>query len=75
MPVLELGKCRLHFEVEGTGAPVVLLHPVGLNSQWWQPLAQVLEGRYRVIRPDARGHGKSSDIVGAIALADFVDDQ
>jgi 3-oxoadipate enol-lactonase len=74
VPILELGNRRLHFEDEGDGDPIILLHPVGLNSDWWKPLAQILHDRYRVIRPDARGHGKSADIAGAITLADFVDD-
>jgi len=47
------------FDVAGSGAPVVLLHPFPVHHEFWSPLAQQLSNRYRLIMPDLRGHGDS----------------
>jgi pimeloyl-ACP methyl ester carboxylesterase len=39
--------------------PLVLLHPGIGDSRIWEPLLPALTGRYRVIRYDARGWGRS----------------
>lgn len=44
----------------GAGAPVLMLHPLALSGDVWDPLARELGPRHRVIAPDARGHGASS---------------
>jgi 3-oxoadipate enol-lactonase len=43
----------------GGGTPVVLLHPGWGNADIWSPLISVLPGRFRVIRYDDRGFGRS----------------
>jgi len=48
------------FDVSGSGAPVILLHPFPVNREFWLPVAQFLSTRYRLIMPDLRGHGDSS---------------
>jgi 3-oxoadipate enol-lactonase len=48
------------FDIAGSGAPVVLLHPFPVNHEFWLPAAQFLSTRYRLIMPDLRGHGDSS---------------
>jgi pimeloyl-ACP methyl ester carboxylesterase len=53
------GDAEIAYEVLGDGPPVVLLHPFPTNHEWWQPAAQNLLQRYRVILPDLRGHGES----------------
>jgi 3-oxoadipate enol-lactonase len=45
--------------VLGDGPPVVLLHPFPVNHEFWLPVAQALETRYRLVLPDLRGHGDS----------------
>lgn len=49
----------LHYEVSGTGAPIVLIHAFSLDRRMWEPQLEALETRYRVIRVDMRGHGLS----------------
>ncbi len=39
--------------------PVVLHHPLATNLGTWDELTAALEAKYRVIRFDARGHGKT----------------
>jgi pimeloyl-ACP methyl ester carboxylesterase len=43
----------------GDGPPLVLLHPGVGDSRIWDPVLAELTARYRVIRYDARGFGRS----------------
>lgn len=43
----------------GDGTPLVLMHPGWGDSTIWDPLLGCLAARYRVIRYDARGYGRS----------------
>jgi 3-oxoadipate enol-lactonase len=49
----------LFYEVSGTGEPIVLIHAFSVDRRMWTPQIAILEGRYRVVRYDLRGHGKS----------------
>jgi len=59
MNQIRSGDAEIAYEVLGSGAPVVLLHPFPAHRELWKPAAQVLLNRYRVILPDLRGHGDS----------------
>ena len=56
----------------GVGLPVVFLHPTPLDSEFWTPVVERLQG-IRAIVPDLRGHGLSElgqDLpVGGFSLA------
>jgi pimeloyl-ACP methyl ester carboxylesterase len=43
----------------GEGAPLVLLHGLGADSQVWRGQLEHLRKTRRVLAPDLRGHGKS----------------
>ncbi|MEV0388840.1 alpha/beta hydrolase [Nonomuraea sp. NPDC050643] len=43
----------------GTGDPVVLLHSTAADSGMWDEQAEALSERFRVIRVDFRGYGRS----------------
>ncbi|MEU8205679.1 alpha/beta hydrolase [Streptosporangium sp. NPDC049046] len=45
----------------GTGRPLVLLHGGFLDHGMWEEQIPFLASRYRVIAPDARGHGRSAN--------------
>jgi len=50
----------LHVEDSGgSGDAIVLAHAIGLDSRMWEDVAPRLASRYRVLRVDTRGHGKS----------------
>jgi 3-oxoadipate enol-lactonase/4-carboxymuconolactone decarboxylase len=56
-------------------APVVLLAgSLGSTLEMWDPQVPALAQRFRVIRYDARGHGRSPVPAGPYALDDLVDD-
>jgi 3-oxoadipate enol-lactonase len=44
----------------GAGEPVVLLHPLALSGELWEPLAAALSEEYDVLALDLRGHGAST---------------
>ncbi|MGZ4440873.1 MAG: alpha/beta fold hydrolase [Gaiellaceae bacterium] len=50
---------RLAYEVEGDGAPLLLVHGLGYCREGWGPAASLLTERFRVIRFDNRGVGDS----------------
>jgi 3-oxoadipate enol-lactonase len=50
---------RLYYEEAGDGPPLVLLHAGVANLRQWDPHVPVFAERYRVIRYDTRGWGRS----------------
>jgi 3-oxoadipate enol-lactonase len=57
----------LFYEVSGSGEPVVLIHAFSVDRRMWAPQIDMLEKRFRVIRYDLRGHGKSEGAAGPYA--------
>ena len=51
---------RLYYEDAGSGTPVVLVHGLCLNHRMWDAQLDALLERFRVIRYDVRGFGKSA---------------
>jgi (E)-2-((N-methylformamido)methylene)succinate hydrolase len=64
----------LFYQDEGQGQAVVLIHGVGADASSWDRIAADLAGRFRVLRLDLRGHGRSGHIEGDCSLDDFVRD-
>jgi len=48
-----------HRDSGGAVQAVVLAHAIGCDHRMWDALAERLESRFRVVRFDARGHGRS----------------
>jgi 3-oxoadipate enol-lactonase len=59
MERLRSDDANIFYEIRGSGAPVVLLHPFPCDHEFWLPVSAALESRYRLILPDLRGHGDS----------------
>ena len=59
MSFLSLNGNRLYYEVEGKGRPVVFVHDGLCHSEVWDGVWGILQGRFKVIRYDRRGYGKS----------------
>lgn len=68
----ELDGLTLHFETEGRGAPVLLLHGLGGFAAVWRHNVPVLGRQARVIALDLPGFGRSSKPPGPYPLAFFV---
>ena len=61
MPYVDNRGVRIHYEVEGEGPPLVLLHGLQGTLNDWRECGYVdaLRGDYQLILIDARGHGES----------------
>ena len=50
---------QINYEISGQGSVLVLTHGLGGSLDAWQPLADALDARHRVLRWDVRGFGRS----------------
>lgn len=64
---------ELAVDVDGDGPAVLLVHGLGGTSSFYQPQADALADRFRVIRPDLEGSGRSP-VTGELSIAGYVDD-
>jgi pimeloyl-ACP methyl ester carboxylesterase len=60
-PIVEVSGAALHYEVRGDGPPLVLIHGGLVSGSDWEPVVNELVGDFRVITPDSRGHGRSTN--------------
>jgi 3-oxoadipate enol-lactonase len=70
MPDIEIEGARIWYTVDGRDdAPaLLLLHSLGTSHALWDEQLPSLVDRYRLIRYDARGHGKSSAPPGEFTI-------
>ncbi|MFX5610710.1 alpha/beta hydrolase, partial [Acinetobacter baumannii] len=54
--------------------PVLLLHGLGSSARDWEYQLPALLGRYRLLVPDLRGHGRSGKPRGGYSMAGFAED-
>lgn len=64
----------LHYLDEGEGPLVVLLHPLAVSGELWRPVIEELAADYRVVAPDARGHGSTAWDGMEFSIPDLADD-
>ena len=77
MPSFENGDVTLHYEVSGTGPPLLMIAGMMSDSASWVPLLPLLEPHFTLIRPDNRTTGRTTpwnapatlDLVADDALA------
>ncbi len=67
---LELSDGKLYYEIAGEGEPLVLSHAGFVDSRMWDDQWNDFTKRYRVIRFDMRGFGKSDRLAAPIARRD-----
>jgi pimeloyl-ACP methyl ester carboxylesterase len=63
---VQLGDVHAYYEADGDGDPLVLLHPGLADSRAFEQHLPPLAERFRVYRPDRRGHGRTADVDGPI---------
>src|SRR5256885_7915722 len=65
MPAVDVNGFQLYYEVRGGGDPLLLLHGgTGIGSDWQHVFTSGDPAGYRLIVPDLRGHGRSTNPSG-----------
>jgi 3-oxoadipate enol-lactonase len=64
---------RLNVVIDGpdNGEALLLLHSLGCDLSMWDEQAKALAGKFRLIRFDARGHGRSASPPGDYTIDDL----
>lgn len=76
MAYFENGNLRLCYRIEGSDdAPwLILSNPLGTHFEVWAPQMPALRKRFRVLRYDTRGHGRSSVPPGPYSIEQLGED-
>lgn len=62
---LEKENVKIYYEVQGEGAPMLLVHGAAMDGDWYSGTAKVLAKYYKVITYDRRGSSRSEVSEGA----------
>jgi 3-carboxy-cis,cis-muconate cycloisomerase/3-oxoadipate enol-lactonase len=67
------GVVNVFYRVDGPadGPPLLMINSLGADLRMWEPQVPALSRRHRMIRYDARGHGRSPVPDGRYSLADL----
>lgn len=68
MPVFPHGDVTLHYEIGGSGPPLMLIAGMASDSASWAPLMPALEDRFTVIRPDNRSTGRTRPVDAPVSV-------
>ena len=61
MPFAEVAELKTHYALTAGEGPVLMLsNSLGTDFSMWDPQMEELQQRFRILRYDTRGHGKSS---------------
>lgn len=71
---IEAGHIHLHYEIVGTGTPLVLTHGLGADLHFWDDSFDILAQHHRTLRWDVRGSGASDCPPGPYHPKDFSND-
>jgi 3-oxoadipate enol-lactonase len=74
VPFATLNNVWLHYEEQGEGPPLLLLHNYFGTLEAWGAQREALNRHFRVIVADARGHGRTQYPGGRLRLTDFAED-
>ncbi|MGA8050302.1 MAG: alpha/beta fold hydrolase [Burkholderiales bacterium] len=69
-----IGKYELHYVDEGRGFPLLLIHGLAGDHAAWTPQIAAWRERFRVIAPDNRGAGRSSQVDEPVSTVDLARD-
>jgi 3-oxoadipate enol-lactonase len=66
MPTIEVNGARINYQIDGAenAPPLMLSNSLGTNLHMWDKQVPSLAKRFRVVRYDTRGHGKSEATPG-----------
>jgi pimeloyl-ACP methyl ester carboxylesterase len=73
MPDFDNNGARIHYELVGSGPPLLMIAGIASDGASWGPLTPLLAERHRLILIDNRGCGRTR-AEGPLAIADMVGD-
>jgi pimeloyl-ACP methyl ester carboxylesterase len=53
------GNASIYYEDQGHGEPIIAVHGLIENTAYWKYIAEDIAGKFRFIRIDMRGHGRT----------------
>lgn len=59
MTKTKINSININYKIEGEGFPIVFIHGLSDNLNFWKPLTEKLKNQYQIISLDLRGHGES----------------
>src|ERR1700733_2472356 len=69
MPFAEVAELKTHYALTAGEGPVLMLsNSLGTDFSMWDPQMEELQQRFRILRYDTRGHGKSSVTPGDYSI-------
>ena len=74
LAVARIGAHDIHYVDEGAGFPLLLIHGLAGDNSAWRPQIAAWRGTHRVIAPDSRGAGRSSQVDEPISTKDLARD-
>ena len=70
----EVNGIRMHYEIVGEGEPLLLLHSGAQTTRMWDEFVERFSENYKLIIPDLRGHGGSTNPDGLFTTRQFAED-
>lgn len=74
MPVVRIGSHLLHYETNGDGEPLLLVHGLGSSALDWHGQVPAFSSAYQVVAPDLIGFGRSDKLTQAHSIAEYAGD-
>ena len=71
---IDVDGASIYVEEHGDGPGIILIHGGLSTSADWAPLIPGLRDGLRVVTPDSRGHGRSTNPAGRLSYAAIADD-
>jgi len=68
---LNFAEGEIHYKVDGQGPAIVFLHGFMESARIWRPFLEKLSGKFKIIRINLPGHGKSS-VYGNVHTMEFM---
>ncbi|MFC5469571.1 alpha/beta fold hydrolase [Cohnella suwonensis] len=74
MPLIHVNGAELHYHLQGTGTPIVFVHPPCIGSRVFTNLRNDLSQDNRTLMFDHRGHGRSGTSRARVTIALLAED-
>ncbi|NBC01747.1 MAG: alpha/beta fold hydrolase [Bacteroidetes bacterium] len=74
MPYRRVNDLRMHYDEQGSGPPLLLVHGLGSSHKDWFAQKEVFKHTHTVIAPDLRGHGATETPPGPYSIPQMARD-